>query len=172
MLALADLPAASRDIALDRSRCRYRRAHPEDIPRIGSLIASANLPPLFINEFLGGFVVADCDGVILGVGGLELYGDNGVIRSVVVDERARGWGLGRSMSELLIEDARQAGARTLYLFTAEALGFWRHLGFEEIGLEDWAQEPRECWQWQFVSLHREAMSDVHTMRIALGAGTR
>ena len=151
--------------SLDRAACRYRRAWPDDVPRVAALIASANLPPLFIDEFLGGFVIADCAGEIAGVGGLEIYGESGVMRSVVVDERARGWGLGRAMSELLIDDARAAGAAMLYLFTVEALDFWEHLGFEEIALDAWPPEPRECWQWQFVSRHRAAMADVHTMRM-------
>ena len=151
--------------SLDRAACRYRRARPDDVPRVAALIASANLPPLFIDEFLGGFVIADCAGEIAGVGGLEIYGESGVMRSVVVDERARGWGLGRAMSELLIDDARAAGAAMLYLFTVEALDFWEHLGFEEIALDAWPPEPRECWQWQFVSRHRAAMADVHTMRM-------
>jgi N-acetylglutamate synthase-like GNAT family acetyltransferase len=69
------------------------------------------------------------------------------------------------MSELLIADARAAGAGTLYLMTEAALTFWEHLGFEEIGLDDWPAEPRECWQWQFVSRHRAAMADVPTLRM-------
>lgn len=164
MIAAVGQHAASA-AALDRAACRYRRARPDDMPRMAALIASANLPPLFLEEFLGGFVAADCRGEIAGVGGLEIYGETGVIRSVVVDERARDWGLGRAMSELLIADARSAGAAMLYLFTAEALAFWQHLGFEEIALDDWPPEARECWQWQFVSRHRAAMADVHTMRM-------
>jgi N-acetylglutamate synthase-like GNAT family acetyltransferase len=167
MIAAAAGEHAASAASLDRASCRYRRARPDDVPRMAALIASANLPPLFIDEFLGGFVIADCAGEIAGVGGLEIYGESGVIRSVVVDERARGWGLGRAMSELLIEDARAAGARTLYLMTEAALRFWKHLGFEEIALDAWPPEPRACWQWQFVSRHRAAMPEVHTMRMPI-----
>ena len=127
LAAFAALPAAAAG-ELDRAHCRYRRARPDDVPRAAALIASAQLPPLFIEEFLGGFVIADCDGEMLGAGALEVYGESGAIRSVVVDERTRGWGLGRGMSELLIEDARAAGVHTVYLFTADALPFWQHLG--------------------------------------------
>ncbi len=96
------------------------------------LIASANLPPLFIEEFLPGFAVVEHEGEIVGCGGLELYGDSGVIRSIVTDEAARGLGLGRRISELLIDDARAFGATDLYLFTMDAWEFWKHLGFVDV----------------------------------------
>ena len=167
MLAMApQLPAPS-STPIDAARVRFRRAHRDDIPRMAQMIAQADLPPLFIDEFLGGFVVADHDGEVVGAGGLEMYDDAGVIRSVVVDPRTRGTGIGRQMSDLMMADARASGATTVYLFTADAHGFWLRLGFEDFALDEWPDAPRQCWQWQFVSRHREQMQGVWPMRLCI-----
>src|SRR5436853_580913 len=110
----------------------FRPARANDLPRMVELIAGANLPPLFISEYLDGFIAADRDGETIACGGVEIYGDGAVIRSVVVDQSARGLGLGGRLAEMLIERARDADATDIYLFTADALPFWQHYGFVEV----------------------------------------
>ncbi len=136
---------------ITRETIRYRRASDGDIPAIAALVEIADLPPLFIEEWLGGFVVADYNGQMAGCGGLEMYRGSGVLRSIVIDERARGLGLGRTMSELLIEDGRRSGATDMYLFTADAHPFWLRLGFTDVELPAWKEPARACWQHQFLS---------------------
>jgi N-acetylglutamate synthase-like GNAT family acetyltransferase len=144
--------------------CVFRRGRPEDVPQLGSLMAAADLPPLFIEEFLGGFAVVEHAGEVLGGGGLEPYDGCGVIRSVVVDEGARGLGLGRRIAALLTEDARLSGLEDLYLFTAEAHGFWLTLGFKDVELDAWKPAPRASWQYQFIAAHKDEMPfQVHSM---------
>ncbi|HLB23129.1 MAG TPA: GNAT family N-acetyltransferase [Dehalococcoidia bacterium] len=138
-----------------RDGVSIRRAVPADIPRMAELIAGATLPPLFIAEFLDGFAVGERNGDVVGCGGIEMYGTSAVIRSIVVDERMRGTGLGRRLSELLMADARAAGATDLYLFTADAHDFWQHLGFADITFDDWKPEARVNWQFQFLSQNAE-----------------
>jgi N-acetylglutamate synthase-like GNAT family acetyltransferase len=141
----------------------FRPARAADVPRMVELIASAQLPPLFVEEFLEGFIAGERAGEIIACGGVEMYGDCAVIRSVVVDEAGRGLGLGGRLAEMLMAHARDAGATDLYLFTADALPFWQHYGFVEVALEDWRDAPRVCWQYQFISQNRNLMPDVHTM---------
>lgn len=153
---------------LDASALVLRRATPEDVPQLGALILSGDLPPLFIGEFLEGFIVADHDGEIVACGGLELYDDCGMIRSVVVDERLRGGGVGRAIARLLEDDARAYGARVVYLFTEHALPFWKRLGYDEIADEEWEDAPRAGWQYRFVIPRRAIFGEgVHGMRRAL-----
>lgn len=146
-----------------------RVAGAEDVAQMTALIAEAHLPPLFIDTFLAGFVVAERAGEMLGCGGLEMYGDAGVIRSVVVEPQAQGLGIGRLVSERLIAAAREDGARELYLFTQDARNFWAHLGFADVRLDEWATEPRACWQYQFISQNPEALPEIRTMRRYLGS---
>ncbi len=161
-----ELPPPGLAAAPDRERVRIRRGRAADAPRLATLILSGNLPPLFIDEFVEGFAVAEHAGEIVACGGAEMYGDCAVIRSVVVDEAARGLGLGRAIAELLCEDARMSGARSLYLFTQDAWEFWKNLGFTDVPLDEWHAAPRACWQYRFISLHPEMMTEmgVHPMR--------
>jgi len=146
-----------------------RAAQAEDVARITALIEEAHLPPLFIDTFLAGFVLAERAGEMLGCGGLERYADAGVIRSVVVEPRAQGLGIGRQLSERLIAAASETGARELYLFTQDASDFWAHLGFADVRLDEWSAAPRACWQYQFISLNPEALPEIRTMRMYLRA---
>jgi N-acetylglutamate synthase-like GNAT family acetyltransferase len=141
----------------------FRPARAADVPRMVELIAGAHLPPLFIEEYLDGFIAAEQDGRLIACGGVEMYGDCGVIRSVVVDEAARGLGLGGKIAELLMAMGRAAGAADFYLFTGDALPFWAGYGFIEVTFADWKAAPRVSWQYQFVSQNHELIPDVHTM---------
>jgi N-acetylglutamate synthase-like GNAT family acetyltransferase len=149
--------------AAPTSSVTFRPACAADVPRMIELIAGAHLPPAFVEEYLDGFIAAEGDGDVIACGGIEMYGDCAVVRSVVVDEARRGWGLGGKLAEMLMSNAREAGAMDLYLFTADALPFWRHYGFNEAALDDWKDAPRACWQYQFISQNRELMAGVHAM---------
>ena len=156
-------PPSSSPRPVAKERCRVRRGKRGDEPRLAQLIAEAHLPPLFIEEFLPGFAVVEHEGEIVGCGGLELYDDCGVIRSVVTGESARGLGFGRRISDLLIEDARAFGATDLYLFTMDAWEFWKHLGFVDIPLEEWKMPPRASWQYQFNEMNSQFAAIIHGM---------
>ncbi len=147
----------------DTSAVGFRRARAEDVPRFIELIAGASMPPLFVEDHIGGFVAAERDGAIIGCGGVEIYDDCAVIRSVVVDESARGLGLGRQLVDLLIADARTAVTTDLYLFTGDAWAFWKGLGFVDVTFDEWKAAPRMCWQYQFLSQNTDVDWDVHTM---------
>ncbi len=66
----------------------------------------------------------------VGVGGVEIHGANGLLRSVVVEEDARGTGIGRALCEKLEGRAAAAGVERLYLLTTTAGEFFRDLGYE------------------------------------------
>jgi N-acetylglutamate synthase-like GNAT family acetyltransferase len=141
----------------------FRRATPGDVPRLTDLIAAAELPPIFIAEFIDGFVVAERDGRVVACGGVEQYDGSAVIRSVVVDPAAQGLGIGARIAAMLMDAARAADARDVYLFTRDAWAFWSRLGFVEVTFEDWQEPARACWQYQFLSQNGQMAPDVHPM---------
>jgi amino-acid N-acetyltransferase len=143
--------------------CHYRRGRSSDIPAFAQLIIAGDLPPLFIQEFVEGFVAVEHEGEIIGCGGLEIYGDSGVIRSIVVDERGRAQNIAQEMTGLLVADARAAGISDLYLFTMHAHNFWLRLGFVDVPLDAWKELPRACWQYQFVSQFPAVATGVYSM---------
>jgi amino-acid N-acetyltransferase len=151
--------------AVDGSRVIMRRGRPSDVPRFTELIASADLPPLFIPEWIYGFAAAEYEGEVIACGGLEMYDGSGVIRSVVVDEPGRGLGLGRTIAELLIADAKAAGATDVYLVTVDAWPFWKHLGFQDVPFDDWAEPSRACWQYLYLTSHLDFFREMggHSM---------
>ncbi|HWO73561.1 MAG TPA: GNAT family N-acetyltransferase, partial [Dehalococcoidia bacterium] len=106
-------------------------------------------------EFIENFLVAEAGGRVVAAGGFELYGSTAVLRSIVVEEGLRGRGIGRQISEALMEAARRQGASDFYLFTIDSPGFWQRLGFEDVPIEDWPEAARRCFQWQYVTANIE-----------------
>lgn len=84
------------------------------------------------------YFVAELDGKIAGCGGLTWYnvpskGRVGWIEEIVVDESARGQGLGRALMEKLIAVAQDQGCAVLKLTTGNPVAkkLYEHLGFED-----------------------------------------
>jgi len=155
-------PRASAGV-IRRESCVFRRGRAGDLPTLVLLIAAGELPPLFLEPFVDGFLVVEHQDRIVGAGGVEMYGEDAVIRSVVVDAEARGLGLGLEIARLLDEDARASGARNVFLFSLHAWRFWLRLGYDELPLDQWPEPVRENWQYQFVARFPEASRDVHAM---------
>ncbi len=113
----------------DRRCVSLRRASAADGEAIERLLTQEALPPDGVSEWLDHFWLAERDGAVAGVAGVELYGDVALLRSVVVDPAWRGSGLGRLLTDHAIEEARAAGARDIYLLTTTADRYFPRLGF-------------------------------------------
>lgn len=64
-----------------------RAACPEDIPRILQVLSDANLPLEGVPDGLTRVVVAEVEGELAGVAGLEEYGTSALLRSVAVSQQ-------------------------------------------------------------------------------------
>jgi amino-acid N-acetyltransferase len=105
-------------------------ARPADFPAIVRLLAAAALPhddltPEHLRHFL---VLRDGDGIV-GVVGMEVADDVGLLRSLAVAEGRRGGGLAARLVDALEGRAASAGLRTLYLLTTTAEGFFARRGY-------------------------------------------
>jgi amino-acid N-acetyltransferase len=60
-----------------------------------------------------------------------MWGDLAEVRSLVVDQNARGMGLGKAVVEALVERAYTLGIRRVFCLTFE-VDFFARCGFEEI----------------------------------------
>jgi len=101
------------------------------------------LPVEGIESCLENFVIAeDKDGKWVGVAGLEVYGECGLLRSVAVDKRFRFQGHGRKLVDSVLRNARAKGVRTIYLLTETASSFFQRLGFEVVDRSDIDTEVR------------------------------
>ena len=79
--------------------------------------------------------VDDGSGEVIGCGALHvLWEDLGEVRTLAVQERWRGSGVGHAIYERLEQQARELGLRRLFCLTFETEFFGRH-GFVSIGEE-------------------------------------
>jgi N-acetylglutamate synthase-like GNAT family acetyltransferase len=76
------------------------------------------------------------DDVPAGFGGLEVYGADALLRSVVTLPPLRGRGVGRAIVEALEAEAVVLKCRSVFLLTTTAQGFFERLGYAEIGRSD------------------------------------
>lgn len=108
-----------------------RCALPADLDRIRQLLASAGLPFEDVDtKRIETFLVVERNGELLATGGVELHGSDGLLRSVVVNETARGSGLGVAITRELETRAQAVGIAALYLLTTTAAAFFPRLGYE------------------------------------------
>lgn len=114
---------------LSPRRAAIRQATPGDHLAVLGLLAEAGLPTAGVPATLDGYVVAANATTVIGVAGLERYGDKGLLRSVVVAPSLRGTGLGQALTEQVIAQARNTGVTDLYLLTTTAERFFPRFGF-------------------------------------------
>jgi len=101
-------------------------------------------------EMLEHFLVAHVGNMLVGAAGVDVQGDAGLLRSVVVDENHRGTGIGKLLVEAAEEHARDAGVRELYLLTVTAENFFAGLGYRSVPREQ--APPGVAAMEQFSSL--------------------
>lgn len=115
-----------------------RRARASDVPAIkrlvdtyaGKILLEKNLVTLY--EAVQEFWVAEHDGEVVGCGALHvLWSDLGEVRTVAVDPKMTGHGIGHAIVDRLLDVARDLQLQRLFVLTFEIDFFSRH-GFTEI----------------------------------------
>lgn len=69
------------------------------------------------------------NGQLRGLVGVEVHGEDGLLRSLVVSEASRKGGCGRTLVTHAEEWAARQGVRTLYLLTTTAAAYFERLGY-------------------------------------------
>jgi N-acetylglutamate synthase-like GNAT family acetyltransferase len=81
------------------------------------------------------FMASDGQGKVLGFG-LEPAGKDVLLRSIVVDAKYRGVGIGKVIADRLLERAMHSGANRAYLLTTTADAFFESCGFVRTERDD------------------------------------
>jgi amino-acid N-acetyltransferase len=98
-----------------------------------ALLQAQGLPVSDItDEHLEHFFFVGSDGSPTGLVGLELYGTDALLRSLVVAENARRKGLGSTLIDHVEQYAASKYVRSIYLLTTTAEAFFKRLGYERI----------------------------------------
>lgn len=109
-----------------------RAATSADLPRVERLLTASELPLDGVRDALPTFVVAEADGDLVGVAGLEICCDDALLRSVAVAPDWRSRGVGRALVTRAIAEAEARGLRALYLLTTTAEHYFPSFGFNKI----------------------------------------
>jgi amino-acid N-acetyltransferase len=120
----------------DRRCVTLRRAGHADHGAVATLLRDLDLPTAGVAEWLDRFWVAEHESRVVGVAGMERYGDGGLLRSVAVAHGWRGSGIGRALVDRVLEEGRAAGVREVYLLTTSAEHYFPRLGFACVGQEN------------------------------------
>lgn len=108
------------------------RALPADTGEIEGLLKISGLPVEGARAHLDHFLVSRDGRTIAGVIGLEVYGDQGLLRSLAVRESYRSKGIGNDLYLRLMGEARSAGIRRLVLLTTTAERYFAARGFKAV----------------------------------------
>lgn len=116
----------------DQARLIIEDANMQDVPAIEVMLAKAKLPIVGVRRHIAHFRLAKQEDKVVAVGGLELYGEQALLRSIVVDPEQRNKAYGKQIVRDLCHSAQQAGIHDLYLKTVSASPFFKELGFQEL----------------------------------------
>jgi len=111
------------------------------------LLERAGLPTAGVRSDPSRFYVGRHGGARVGVGGLEVYGSNALLRSVAVEPSVRGRGFGTALCDRLERKARTADVETMYLLTTTEADFFAGLGYGEIDRENAPTSIRETTEF-------------------------
>jgi len=126
-----------------------RPATVHDVPQIAEVInAHAELGRMLFKSYaqlyedLRDFAVYEKEGKIIGCTALTIiWADLAEVRSLAVDEKCRGQGIGKALVNWTIEEARRLQIRRIFALTYEQ-AFFAKLGFEVV---DKDSLPLKVW---------------------------
>lgn len=120
------------------------RARAEDKSAIKHLLESCQLPHEDLTEnHLEHFFVIKRDSDLLGAVGLEVYQENGLIRSLAVTKESRGRGFGHILVQHIEGYAKKIGVEELVLLTTTAADYFGNRGYAEIERDEFPENVQE-----------------------------
>ena len=107
-----------------------RPARREDLDGYRRLLAEAGLPLQGMEDQLeDSFLVAIADERVVGGAGIQVWGRDGLLRSVVVAGDRRGEGIAAALLRQSLERAWTRGAEQVFLLTTDAAPYFERHGF-------------------------------------------
>jgi amino-acid N-acetyltransferase len=110
-------------ISITAAEPKYREA-------IIDLLQSENLPVEDLPGNLTNFFIAKNNSVVIGAIGLEIYGDDGLLRSLVVKSAYRKMKIATALINELERLGRDLGLKNMYLLTETAREYFEGKGYQ------------------------------------------
>ncbi len=119
---------------MNKGEFKIKRFSIKDKQEVLDLLAGAELPVEDLtDETMKNFMVArDKDNIIIGVVGIEMFQEDGLLRSLAVQPAYRGKGLGSQLTREIESFASSNGIKTLYLLTMTAADFFSKYAYQVI----------------------------------------
>lgn len=108
------------------------KATAEKRSAIISLLQSQSLPADDLPPALPDFYVAEDGDLVVGLIGMERYGNHGLLRSMVVAPDYRNRQIAEKLVQVLEEEARSYGIFSIYLLTETAEKYFDRKGYTKI----------------------------------------
>lgn len=121
---------------------QIRRAMPEDLDEVCSLVSREGLPSLPLGIPVANVLVALEGSAVCGALALEVTAFVGLLLAVVVAEDQRGAGVGTSLIRASFSRANELGLRDIFCLAASARGFFARVGFVDVSLDALPAELR------------------------------
>jgi amino-acid N-acetyltransferase len=115
---------------------QIKKAKKNDLGEVFSLLQSLSLPTEGIEDHLNNFYLIKDKDKIIGTGGIEIYDEAGLIRSIAVNPKYQKKGLGRKIIEYLLKNAKKKGVKELFLLTDTVPKLYEKFGFNYIKREN------------------------------------
>lgn len=100
--------------------------------KVTALLAAEKLPVADLPDTLDNFVVAIEAAVVVGVAGLEIYGNYGLLRSLVLTADYRSKGIAAKLLGRIEALAASNALMEIYLLTETAPGYFEGKGYRKI----------------------------------------
>lgn len=129
-----------------------RSASADDFNAVVQLLKAENLPTEDLQPDLPHFFVSADEGEIVGVIGLEIYGQNGLLRSMVVERNHRNRSIAKRLLSTLLNYAADKQVRNIYLITTTAETYFASKGFSVVNREHLPAAISSCQEFTTLCL--------------------
>lgn len=117
-------------MASEKGKLRIDPASPSDLPFVTALLEESGLPAEEVKRHFGGFFVARRGRERVGCIGMEIYGEEVLLRSLAVARPHRCDGIGAKLLARAIGEARRVGGRRAWGLTMTGrTGLFARSGF-------------------------------------------
>ncbi len=114
----------------------FATATRDDLEHVLKLLEQSHLPKAGVSEHIENFMIVLAQNKIVACAGLEIHGDAGLLRSVVVAKDYQKQGLGSKLTESILDLAEHHRLSSISLLTETAKEYFPRFGFVEVSREN------------------------------------
>jgi amino-acid N-acetyltransferase len=125
----------------------FTELKPEEFDSTFNLLKESKLDVLGLKQANIRLFRLEENGEAIGVGGLEVFDSQALLRSVAVKKDLQGKGLGKVLVGQIENAAKESGISALYLLTNTAPEFFKSIGYQQIDRDDFAGPLKQTAQF-------------------------